>query len=236
MSYKSKVMKPRVFSFRLHFTNVYLIEQDGRLLLVDTGNRGQVDKALKHITTSGFDLTDLKYIFLTHTHYDHAGSVAGIQKQTGAKVIVHRSEAGNLQKGFTPIPLGATPVFKAISFMGRKLPGIEKMIARYDPVEADIVFDEKLDLSDLGFDGYLLHTPGHTGGSSSLILGEKAFVGDAMFNFRGMIFPGFANDEKMVGESWKKLLALNVKWFYPAHGKRVSRERLAEEAEKRGII
>ena len=225
-------MKPRVFSFRLHFTNVYLIEQEGRLLLVDTGNRGQVEKALKHIRTSGFDLADLKYIFLTHTHYDHAGSAAGIQKQTGAEVIVHRSEAASLKNGFTPIPLGTTPVFKAISFMGRKLPGIEKIIARYDPVEPGIVFDEKLDLSNLGFEGYLLHTPGHTEGSSSLILDEKAFVGDAMFNFRGMIFPGFANDEKMVGNSWKKLLDLNIKWFYPAHGKRVSRERLMQEAEK----
>ena len=228
-------MKPRIFSFRLHFTNVYLIGQEGRLLMVDTGNRGQVNKALKHITRLGFDLSDLKYIFLTHTHYDHAGSAAGIQRQTGAKVIVHRSEAGFLENGFTPIPLGTTPLFRIISFLGRKSPALEKRIARYDPVAPDIVFNEKFDLSQLGFGGYLLHTPGHTAGSSSLILGESAFVGDTMFNFRGMIFPGFANDEKKVGESWKKLLALDVKWFYPAHGKRVSRERLSEEAMKKGI-
>ncbi len=226
-------MKPRIFSFRLHFTNVYLIEQDGRLLLVDTGNSGQVKKALKHISTSGFDFADLKYIFLTHTHYDHAGSAAGIQKRTGARVIVHNSEADYLRKGFTPIPMGTNPYFKLISYIGRKGPGIEKAIARYDAVSPGIVFDKKLDLNDLGFNGYIIHTPGHTEGSSSLIIGDKAFVGDAMFNFRGMIFPGFANDEQGVTNSWKKLLAPDVKWFYPAHGKRVSRERLAMEVEKR---
>ena len=229
-------MKTRVFSFRLHFTNVYLIEQDRKLLLVDTGNRGQVGKALKAIRRLGFDLIDLKYIFLTHTHYDHAGSVAGIKEQTGAKVIVNESEAGNLRDGFTPIPFGVTPLFRVISYLGRKGPGIERRIAWYEPVDPDIVFDDRLDLKNMGFEATIIHTPGHTEGSSSLILGDKAFVGDALFNFRGMIFPGFANDEKQVGKSWKKLLALDVKWFYPAHGKRVSRERLVEEAEKRGII
>ncbi|NOX85329.1 MAG: MBL fold metallo-hydrolase [Chlorobi bacterium] len=229
-------MKTRFYSFRLHFTNVYLIEQDGRLLLVDTGNRGQVNKALKVIRRSGFELSDLKYIFLTHTHYDHAGSAAGIKKQTGAKVIVHNSEADYLRNGFTPLPLGTSPYFKVISYVGRKGPGLEKALARYDPVDPEIVFDDTLDLKEIGFDGIIIHTPGHTEGSSSLILGDHAFVGDTMFNFKGIIFPGFANDEEMVGESWKKLLTPDVEQYYPAHGKKINRERLVKEAMKKGIL
>ncbi|HDO27259.1 MAG TPA: MBL fold metallo-hydrolase [Bacteroidetes bacterium] len=229
-------MKTRFVSFRIHFTNVFLIIQDGRLLLIDTGNRKQVENISHHFRTAGFELSALKYIFLTHTHYDHAGSVSGLKKLTGAKVIVHSSEADNLRKGFTPIPKGTTPLFKFISFMGRKGPGIEKIVASYQPVEPDVLFEEQLNLKHDGFNARIIHSPGHTKGSSSLIIGDSVFVGDAMFNFRGMIFPGFADDEKQVGDSWKKLLDLDVKWYYPAHGKRISKEELKTEAGKFNII
>lgn len=229
-------MKTRFVSFRVHFTNLFLIEQDGRLLLIDTGNRKQLKNIAHHFRAAGFELSALKYIFLTHTHYDHAGSVSALKKLTGAKVIVHNSEADNLGKGFTPIPKGTTTLFKFISFMGRKGPGIEKLVASYQPVKPDILFESELDLKHTGFDARIIHTPGHTKGSSSLVMGESAFVGDVMFNFRGNIFPGFADNGKQVVESWKKLLDLDVQWFYPAHGKRVSREHLEAEAERKGII
>jgi len=230
-----KHMKTKLNTFRIRFTNVYLIEQDGRLILLDTGTKNQEKNLMKAIRTAGYDPSGLDYIFLTHTHYDHAGSVAAMKKQTGACVIVHESEAGFLKNGFTPIPGGTTHLFKFISFMGRRR-GIEKKVASYQALEPDITFEENLNLQQYGFDAQIIHTPGHTIGSSSLLLGDKAFVGDAMFNFRGMIYPGFADDEKQVGRSWEKLLDLDVKWYYPAHGKRLTKTKLNSEARKRGVI
>ena len=82
--------------FRIGFTNVYLLVEKGKALLVDTGGRGKMKKLQKAINSVGLSNNDLKYIFLSHTHYDHAGSTANLKDLTGAEVIVHKSEAKNL--------------------------------------------------------------------------------------------------------------------------------------------
>ena len=68
----------------------------------------------------------------------------------------------------------------------------------------------------------IIHTPGHTKGSSCLIFDKYAFVGDTMFNIMGKIYPPFANDTNFLIRSWKKLIGLNSDYYYPAHGKRIS--------------
>lgn len=228
-------MKPRLISIRAGFTNVYLVVQNGKGLLVDTGNRSQNRKITKAITSLSLKLTDLKYIFLTHTHFDHAGSVASLKEHTGAKVILHESEAGFLEKGFTPIPHGTNMLFKFISNAG-KAERIEKRIGWFPPAEAEITFTDSCSLKPIGFDAEIIHTPGHTAGSSTLIVGDKAIVGDTMFNMLGKYYPGFANDETALIETWKKLIGLDVEWYYPAHGKRIRKDKLKKEARQRGII
>jgi glyoxylase-like metal-dependent hydrolase (beta-lactamase superfamily II) len=186
----------------------------------------------------GFSTGDLKAIFLTHAHFDHAGSVAEMQRQTGAKIILHQSEAAYLKNGFTRIPKGTTPLFKFISNMGRKGRNgrIEKFIGAYEPAEPDILFNDSLSLESLGFDAEIIHSPGHTVGSSTLITGDTALVGDAMFNLNGNYYPGFANDEETLAKTWKKLIDLNVRWYYPSHGKRIEKGKLIEFVRKKGII
>ena len=60
-------------------------------------------------------------------------------------------------------------------------------------------------------------------GSSCLIIDQYAFVGDTMFNVFGHIYPPFANNTKALLESWKLLVAENVDYYYPAHGKRLKK-------------
>ncbi len=228
-------MNPRVISTKARFTNVFLLIQDGKGLLVDTGSRGQSGKIQKAITSAGLAITDLKYIFLTHTHYDHAGSAADLQALSGAKVIVHAREAGFLKNGFTPIPKGTSPGFKFISKMGKIKNSIERKVGSYPALIPDITFDHFLNLEELGFDAKIVHTPGHTEGSSSLIFADRAFVGDCLFNFAGTIYPGFADDELQLHKTWKQILEWEIKWFYPAHGKRVGMDQLKKAAGKKNI-
>ena len=48
--------------------------------------------------------------------------------------------------------------------------------------------DQYFDMKALGFNGYILHTPGHSPGSQSIIIdNEIALAGDSMFG----IFPRF---------------------------------------------
>lgn len=75
-----------------------------------------------------------------------------------------------------------------------------------------------------GKPGRVIHTPGHTMGSLSIVLESgEAFVGDLVMNFgfmrRGPGLPLFAEDVNLVVKSWKKLLDSGVKMIYPAHGK-----------------
>lgn len=228
-------MEPIIKPFRIGFTNVFLLIQNGQCLLVDTGSRGVEDKLRKAIISSGFKLQDLKYIFLTHTHYDHAGSAAGLKQMSGVKVIVHKSEAEYLATGFTPIPKGTSALFKFISKAGKIKPSIQKKVAGYTPVKADILFDNAMLLEQFDFNAEIRHIPGHTIGSSGLIVGDNAFVGDCMFNLNGRLYPGFADDEERLAQSWKQILKWDVNWFYPSHGKRFSKAELMKEAVRKGF-
>jgi len=228
-------MQTKMIHYRAGFTNIFLLINNSSCLLIDTGSRGESGKIVRWIKRSGFPIDSLKYIFLTHTHYDHAGSAAEMKTVSGARVIVHSSEAEFLRNGFTPIPKGTNPVFKLISKAGKLNSNIEKKVGSYPSLNPDIEFENFFDLKSIGFEAKIIHTPGHTLGSSSLLIDDRAFVGDCMFNLRGTIYPGFADDEETLKVSWQRILGWDVKWFYPAHGKPFSMEQLIKAGSKRGI-
>jgi hydroxyacylglutathione hydrolase len=91
--------------------------------------------------------------------------------------------------------------------------------------DVDIVLgDGEFSLSEYGIPGKIVHTPGHSMGSVSVLLETgEAFVGDlAMSMFPLRLSPGLpilAEDMQKVRESWKLLIDMGVKTIYPAHGK-----------------
>ena len=222
-------MNTKVVSIQAGVGAVHLVITEKGFFLVDTGSPGKEQKIIKAITSRGLKPEDLSFIFLTHTHFDHAGSAAQLKKLTGAKIIVQALEAGKLSSGYSGTPNGTNPLFKGISRLGKKF---KSPLNVYEPVEPDVVFDEKQDLAEYGINGYIIHTPGHTAGSSSLILGAKAFVGDTIFHWGRFIYPPFANDELSVMKSWKNLLNLNVNTYYPAHGKPLPKSVVLKVYEK----
>ena len=222
-------METKIITVQAGVGAAHLVVTKDRYFLVDTGSPGKGKKILKAITSGGLKPEDLSFIFLTHTHYDHSGGAAFLKKATGAKIIVQASEADKLASGYSGTPDGTNPLFRGISFLGKKF---KTPFHVFEPVEPDIVFEEKLELKDYGIDGYILHTPGHTSGSSSLIMGNKAFVGDDMFHVGIYKYPPFANDEVSLLKSWEKLLHLEVDTFYPAHGKPLGKSKVWEVYEK----
>jgi glyoxylase-like metal-dependent hydrolase (beta-lactamase superfamily II) len=88
-----------------------------------------------------------------------------------------------------------------------------------------------MDLSGYGIPGKVIHTPGHTAGSVSIILDNgHAIVGDNVLGISiKKHFPPFANDRRGVIESWEKYIKNGVLVVYPAHGVRVPIEALIEE-------
>lgn len=85
-------------------------------------------------------------------------------------------------------------------------------------------------LPELGIDGKILLTPGHTEDSLSVIIGKAAFVGDAarnMLNFAGTPYqPILLYDLEACYKSWSKLIEEEVNVICPAHGKTFAAKKL----------
>nr|AIA13054.1 BJP_beta_lactamase [uncultured bacterium]AIA13203.1 BJP_beta_lactamase [uncultured bacterium]AIA13535.1 BJP_beta_lactamase [uncultured bacterium] len=77
----------------------YLIVSDGEGILLD----GTLDENVGHIEQNiqalGFKLVDVKIIVNTHAHFDHAAGIAGLKRDTGAKVMAMEQERSALENG-----------------------------------------------------------------------------------------------------------------------------------------
>ncbi len=198
-------------------SNAYLVLQGDRAVLVDTGwklARQTIEERLALLLPARGTLAAL---FLTHAHFDHAENAAAISAKYGAPVIIHREETGWLATGDNPLPRGT-------NFATRWL--IDHLAARleprfrFDPVVPGRVVEGELDLKPLGIDAVLIHTPGHSPGSMSLIIEDEiALVGDTMYGiFPGSAFPPFADDPGQLFASWRSLLDTGCRLFLPGHG------------------
>jgi len=207
-------------------SNVFLLTNGKADILVDTGPGfmwGTLQKRLDLLKINKIDL-----LILTHSHFDHAANAAKIKEKYNARVIIHESEAGYLTTGDNILPAGTNRVTKLIV---RTFANKFRSVALYQPCKYDYTFDEKFELTDFGFNAYLIHTPGHTSGSVSVITdNEIALVGDTMFGvFPWTVFPPFASDPYQMLKSWKKLLETDCRMFIPSHGTPNKRELVEKD-------
>lgn len=223
-------MKTKIIPIKAGVGHCYLVIHQEGYFLVDTGSPGLSDKIIKNITSRGLNICDLQFIFLTHTHYDHAGNAFALKHASNAPIIVHESEAHLLSNGWHDIPKGTNTWFKIISFFGRKF---SPSRAQFDSVEADIVFTSEYSTQLLGAETTILHTPGHTMGSSSLLINRQLFTGDSLFNIAGKHWPPFANDQKELLKTWHRFEKMDLEYLYPAHGKRLKKQEFDKSLSKR---
>jgi len=224
-------MNKNIHRIKAGITNVYLVENGENSILIDAGNKNKAHKILKKIRKVGLKPDSIAAIIITHTHYDHVGSLPELKQLTNAKVIAHSADEESLKAGFTDLPEGTNSLFRFIVGLGRKF---LKTHGSFTPSEPDILINEKYDLKDFDLDAFIIPTPGHTAGSVSLIINrEHAFIGDTAFNIKGRsLYPPFANDEKALKRSWETLLNTGVKHFWPGHGKKFSREKFSKNYRK----
>lgn len=207
-------MPTRVYSIPMGLVQAYLIETDVGIGLVDAGMPGFERRVLRQMESLG--RPDLRLIFITHAHLDHYGSAGALRKLTGAPVAIHRADAESMAQGQTPLGSvrGRGRLVKAL------IPLLQRAL-RPEPTEADLLLTDGDSLLDFGLDARVLHTPGHTPGSSCLIVEERhAFVGD-LLSATGQLHAQqfFAHDWSQIPESLARLQAQNPEWVYPGHGR-----------------
>jgi hydroxyacylglutathione hydrolase len=209
-------------------SNVFLLSNNTSRLLVDTGWDPDAGRLLKRLRVSG----NPDAVIMTHTHFDHAGNAGMLRDYCAPVFIVQEREKDFLESGFSPIPRGLMGWTRFIyKFGAERAP----RWFRVPGVKADVVFGDRYDLSVFGFNACILHTPGHSAGSSCVLVdNEIALVGDTLGGFiPGSVFPPWGDDGRMLIQSWKKLLDTGCHTFHPAHGFTVSRQRLIREYEQR---
>jgi len=204
-----------IHSISLGLSQAYLVEVGDRLVLVDAGMPHQQNRILKRIQDLGNRRLDL--IFITHAHIDHYGSAAALRRATKASIVIHKSDAIPMARGETQLGL-ARRQGKLMLFL---LSLLERII-KPEPTEADATLKDRDDLGEYGFDAEVLHTPGHTFGSSCLVVnGEIGFVGDLLStNGKPHLQRFFAQDWSLLRDSIHKINRLPLRQIYPGHGAR----------------
>ena len=133
-------------------TNCYLLEDEKAHVaaVIDPGDEaGRILQVIKD------DGVDVKYILLTHGHYDHTTAVPELhQALPQAEIYIHKADANGAGSRLFPLA-GQIPDLKF-----------------YD--EGDV-----LTLGELTIQ--VLHTPGHSKGSVTLKVGDVLFCGDTLF-------------------------------------------------------
>jgi len=211
---------------KLGWTQCYLLKCTGGYLLIDTDYRKYYRRFERKLASLGIALPDIKHLLLTHHHDDHAGFAAELVRSTGCRAIAHRHAVLPLSQGRSE---GTVNPVNRRSRMALGFYTLFHKEYRFPPLTLtgkDVVIEGDNDslLKGIGIDGVILHTPGHTRDSISVLLSDgNAFVGDAAMNFlrwTGMGHrPIVVEDIETVYESWHKLRERGARVIYPSHGR-----------------
>lgn len=221
-------MNAKIHSISLGMCRCYVIQYKGTIM-IDTGSTKQINHFKKAIKELSVNPKDIQLIIITHKHYDHISLAKDIKDFTGAEIAMHYQDKDGLEKSQHQSP--PPGVTKWGRILHKVLSGFMSKTT-ISTTNVDVVIrDEGLFLDKYGISGRIIHTPGHTPGSISVLLDNgDAFVGDLAMNGLPMRFgpgfPIFAEDLQKVKESFGLLLDQGVKTIYPGHGKPFSADAI----------
>ncbi|RJS80345.1 MBL fold metallo-hydrolase [Candidatus Bathyarchaeota archaeon] len=191
-------MKIKMFTVGRLFTNCYVLscKQTKEAIILDPGfdDANEAEKIFQYTKT---EKLQLKYIVNTHGHPDHTCGNGIVKKEFNIPILIHEYDAYMLK---------SRRLFSFFSFKTYSPPA-DLLLHNGDFIKFGKVMLK------------VMHTPGHTRGSISLIGEKEVFSGDVLF--AGSIgrtdFPESSNHDMF--NSLKKLANLPDYFIvYPGHG------------------
>jgi len=190
-----------ILSDQLFAQNCYVLRRRDTLaaLIIDPGL--QYRAVLELVEREKLQVSS---ILLTHGHIDHVAGVPAVKGATGARLAMHPADAELLD----------WPRFAQLPFIPAEFGSFA--------VDLDLEADQVVPFEDVSL--RVLHTPGHTEGSVSFVVGLDCFAGDTLFE--GSIgrtdLPG-GDPNKIVFSIRNVLYALPPETVvYPGHGPRTT--------------
>jgi glyoxylase-like metal-dependent hydrolase (beta-lactamase superfamily II) len=177
-------------------TNYWVVSAGTSRLLVDLGWPGTMGRMQASLNRMGVSLKEIRYGLATHYHIDHAG-LAQELKQAGVPILV-------LDVQVSAIPLMKRWIKPQDQYVD---------ITLHDNVTISFAESRSV-LERIGIPGEILHTPGHSEDSISLLLDDgSVFTGD-------LTQPAFigVEDSAVVLASWRLLRERGATRVYPGHG------------------
>ena len=126
----------------------FLVTSPEGHVLLDTGLPDSAPLIKANIAKLGFKLGDIKYLLNSHAHFDHAGALAELKRDTGAQMVASAADKPLLEGGYYP---------------GRK----DKAEWGFPPVKVDRVVGQgdKITIGKVTMTANM--TPGHSPGCTS---------------------------------------------------------------------
>ncbi|MCC7055265.1 MAG: MBL fold metallo-hydrolase [Gemmatimonadaceae bacterium] len=177
-------------------TNFWVISAGTRRLLLDLGWPGTMGQMRAALDRAGVPLREIGHGLATHYHLDHAG-LAQELKAAGMRLLV------------------ADVQVPWVQHLGDHAKPADRLVP-VDPRD-NLVFPLQASralLAGLGLAGEVLHTPGHSPDSVSLLLDDGAvFTGD-------LTHPLFMTEAEapITGASWALLRERGARTVYAGHG------------------
>lgn len=138
--------------------NNYLVadENSKEAVLIDCSEK--VQQIIDDVKNLGLKV---KYILLTHGHFDHVMGVNDMKKELGAEVLVNEKDKSQVEMTKT--------ILRTFGIYADKNP------------EYDSFIDANTELKIGDIPIKILETPGHTEGGLSYLIDGKLFSGDTLF-------------------------------------------------------
>jgi glyoxylase-like metal-dependent hydrolase (beta-lactamase superfamily II) len=208
--------------------NFYLIEEGAKLVLVDAGAPADWKVLMATVSQLGRRLEDLDAILLTHAHSDHTGFAERGRTEAGSAVWVHGADEAVAKGGkphrndgkITSYLLRGEFYRTAFSLLRR---GAGKIV----PI-AEVSSFADGEVLDVPGRPRVAHAPGHTPGTSAVVLEERrlAMTGDALVTrnpFTGRVGPqimpsGLNQDTEEALRSLDRLEGISMDLVLPGHG------------------
>ena len=216
-------MEIRNVGNRIMNTWIYPVE-DG-WVMIDTGYENSYASVVKKLRGLLIQPEEIRHIFLTHAHDDHAGFLEEwMTKHPSTQVTAHEKAIDGLRRGQNSFEGGCSTLLaflfcQLMALLGNGEHRYPRLSEEY--LSKIITLNEaNLKKMESELNGKILFTPGHTVDSISLLVDGNLFCGDAAMNGipSSHKITIWVEDKVAFEKSWDEMLASRAKKIYPAHG------------------